>query len=138
MSKEFWFNLPVKDINKSKAFFKEIGFISNPIHDSNAHLGSFFIGDKKVVMMLFPESTFKTFTSNNISNTHKGTEALFNIDAHNRSEVNEMAKKVKSAGGTIYAEPAEKGGWMYACGFVDLDGHRWTILHMDMAKMPTN
>ncbi|RZL18323.1 MAG: extradiol dioxygenase, partial [Pedobacter sp.] len=25
---------------------------------------------------------------------------------------------------------------MYGCGFVDLDGQRWSILYMDMAKMP--
>ncbi|MEO9077636.1 MAG: extradiol dioxygenase [Gelidibacter sp.] len=135
MAKEFWFNLPVKDINKSKGFFKEIGFISNPMHDANDHLGSFFIGDEKVVMMLFLDETFKSFTLNNILNTEKGTEVLFNIDAQNREEVNEMAKKVKLAGGIIYAEPGEKEGWMYGCGFKDLDGHRWTILHMDMDKM---
>ena len=110
MSKEFWFNLPVKDVQKSKAFFKAIGFISNPIHDSNNHLGSFFIGEKKVVMMIFPDETFKSFTSNNISDTDKATEVLFNIDAQNRAEVDEMAKTVKSAGRTIYAEPGEKDG----------------------------
>lgn len=136
MSKEFWFNLPVKDLNKSKTFFKEIGFVSNPMHDSNKHLGSFFIGDKKVVMMLFNEETFKSFTSNNIINTEKGTEVLFNIDAQNREEVDEMAMKVRQAGGIIYGEPSEKDGWMYGCGFKDLDGHRRTILYMDMQKMP--
>lgn len=135
MIKEFWFNLPVKDLKKSKAFFKKIGFTSNPLHDANDHLGSFFIGNKKVVMMLFPEETFKTFTLNDISNTKKGTEVLFNIDAQSREEVDEMAKKVRSFGGSIYAPPGEKDGWMYACGFEDLDCHRWSILHMDFQKI---
>ncbi|MGJ8594051.1 MAG: VOC family protein [Aquaticitalea sp.] len=136
MTKEFWFNLPVKDINKSKSFFKAIGFESNPMHDENEHLGSFYIGDKKVVMMLFPEDTFKTFTANELSDLKKGTEVLFNIGAQNRAEVDDMAKKVKSAGGEIYAEPGEKVGWMYACGFIDLDGHRWSVLYMDLSKIP--
>ena len=25
---------------------------------------------------------------------------------------------------------------LYGCGFVDLDGHRWSVLFMDMNKMP--
>ena len=32
--------------------------------------------------------------------------------------------------------PVESQGWMYACGFEDLDGHRWVMLYMDMSKMP--
>jgi len=136
MAREFWFNLPVKDLKKSKTFFKTIGFESNPMHDNNEQMGSFFIGDKKVVMMLFPEETFISFTSNSISDTEKGTEILFNLDAQNRAEVDEMAKKVTSAGGKIFTKPGEKDGWMYGFGFEDLDGHRWSILYMDMDKRP--
>lgn len=136
MIKEFWFNLSVKDVKKSKTFFKAIGFTSNPMHENADHLASFFIGDKKVVMMLFPNDTFKTFTSNHLVNTSKGTEVLFNIDAQNKTEVDMMTEKVKAAGGIIYAKPETKDGWMYGCGFEDLDGHRWNVLYMDFSKMP--
>jgi predicted lactoylglutathione lyase len=61
---------------------------------------------------------------------------LFSFDAESREEVDEMAKKVKAAGGTLYAEPAENQGWMYGFAFVDPDGHRWNMLYMDMSKMP--
>ncbi|MEO6348274.1 MAG: VOC family protein [Aquaticitalea sp.] len=136
MAKEFWINLPVKDVKASKAFFKAIGFESNPMHENAEHLGSFFIGDKKVVMMLFPEDTFTHFTDNPIGDTTKGTEVLLNIDAANRDEVDEMARKVKAAGGIIYSKPAVAEEWMYVFGFKDLDGHRWCVLHMDFSKMP--
>jgi uncharacterized protein YndB with AHSA1/START domain len=43
---------------------------------------------------------------------------------------------VRKAGGKIYAEPGESQGWMYAFGFEDLDGHRWSMLYMDISKMP--
>lgn len=136
MAKEFWFNLPVNDLKKSKQFFNEIGFTENPHHIDNEHLGSFFIGDKNVVMMLFPVDTFKEFTAHSISNTSAGTEVLFNMDAQSKEEVDAMAKTVKNAGGNIYAAPSEKDGWMYAFGFLDPDGHRWSVLYMDMGKMP--
>ena len=134
--KTFWINLPVKDIEKSREFFKRIGFKENPRFKNADHLASFIIGEQEVVMMLFPEDTFQRFTENGISNTQQGTEVLLNIDAESRSEVDEMAKKVKNAGGTIFAKPAESEGWMYVFGFEDLDGHRWVMLHMELDKMP--
>jgi predicted lactoylglutathione lyase len=47
-----------------------------------------------------------------------------------------MLKKAVNAGGTVFSESEEKDGWMYGCGFADLDGHRWNVLYMDMSKMP--
>ncbi|MEC3965882.1 VOC family protein [Flagellimonas halotolerans] len=134
--KTIWLNLPVKDIKESKEFFKAIGFKENPRHKNAEHLGSFYIGENNFVLMLFPENTFKGFAQNEISDTQKGTEVLINIDAQSKSEVDTMAKTVQKAGGKIFAEPGESDGWMYAFGFEDLDGHRWSMLYMDMEKMP--
>ncbi|MEJ5962067.1 VOC family protein [Pedobacter immunditicola] len=135
-ARQMWFNLPVKDIQKAKVFYKEIGFTPNPMHENADHMASFFIGEKQVVMMLFPEDTFKHFTGHEVSDTSKGTEVLLNIDADSREEVDEMCQIVRNAGGKIYTEPMEAQGWMYAFGFEDPDGHRWAMLHMDMTKMP--
>jgi predicted lactoylglutathione lyase len=136
MIKQIWLNLPVKDIQKSKAFFKDIGFRPNPMHEKAEHMASFFIGENDVVMMLFPEKDFKGFTKNEIADTQKGTEILLNIDAESKAEVDKMAKTVRKAGGTIFAEAGESQGWMYAFGFEDPDGHRWSMLYMDTDKMP--
>jgi len=136
MTKEIWINLPVKDINKSKEFFTKIGFSNNPGLGNSDVSTSFLIGSKKVIIMLFDESVFKNFTRNNIPDTKESTEVLFSFDAESREEVDELAKKVKEAGGTLYGEPGEIQGWMYGCGFCDLDGHRWNVLYMDMIKMP--
>lgn len=133
---QFWFNLPVKDIVKSKEFFRAIGFRENPMHVNNQTLGSFFIGNKETVMMLFPEETLQGFLGNTVTDTTQGNEVLLNIDAQSPAEVDEMAELVRKAGGTVYAEPGESQGWMYAFGFIDLDGHRWSMLYMNMEKMP--
>src|SRR6185436_11940786 len=136
MTKDIWINLPVKDINKSKEFFTKLGFANNPGPGNSDVSTSFLIGSKKVIVMLFAESVFKNFTRNNIPDTKQSTEVLFSFDAESREEVDELAKKVKEAGGTLYGEPGENQGWMYGCGFCDLDGHRWNVLYMDMSKMP--
>ncbi|MGB8703619.1 MAG: VOC family protein [Gillisia sp.] len=133
---QFWLNLPVKDIQKSRAFFKAIGFKENVRHKDAPHLASFYIGKQEVVMMLFPESDFEHFTQHPVTNTSKSAEILLNIDAQSPEEVDKMAELVKKAGGSIYAEPSENQGWMYVCGFTDPDGHRWCCLYMDESKMP--
>ncbi len=136
MVKEFWINLPAKDISKTRTFFKAIGFTENSQFSENPTMASFFVGDKNVVVNFFPETLFKSFSGNEISDTAKGTEALFSIDAQSPGDVDELAKKAVAAGAVLYASPGEKDGWMYGCGFSDLDGHRWNVLFMDFSKMP--
>lgn len=135
ITKEFWINLPVKDVNKSKEFFTKLGFSFDPCHSSSDEAASMVIGNKNVVVMLFKDSMFKNFPKNEIADVKQGTEVLLNIDAETREEVDEMLKKALEAGGTIYGEPEEQG-WLYGGGFADLDGHRWNVLYMDMNKMP--
>lgn len=132
--KNIWLNLPVKDLKTSTAFFKHIGFTLNPNYNRDDG-ASFLIGEKEVVLMLFPEQNFKEFVRHEIADTRKGSEILLNISAESREEVDEMAKKVRKAGGTIFAEPAESEGWMYVFGFMDPDGHRWSMLYMDVSKL---
>ena len=86
--------------------------------------------------MLFAEAVFKKFTGTNLVDTQQASEVLLSIDAESKEEVDAMAKKVIEAGGKLFGKPEEHQGWMYGCGFTDLDGHRWNILYMDTNKMP--
>ena len=47
-----------------------------------------------------------------------------------------MAKKAVNAGGTIFGEPSANQGWMYGCGFADLDGHSLECVVYGYEKMP--
>lgn len=135
MSKEIWINLPVKDVNKSREFFRSIGFNINPNHNTNG-MAAISAGEGKAMVMLFPEATFESFTQCRIADVQKTGESLFSFGADSKNEVDETAKKVQEAGGDIFAKPAERDGWMYGFAFKDLDGHRWNMLYMDMTKMP--
>ena len=134
--KTIWLNLPVKDLQKSKQFFRDIGFRENPMHKEVRHLGSFLIGDSNFVLMLFPEGDIKNYTQNEITDTSKSNEMLINIDAQSKEEVDAFAKMVTKAGGNVYFKPTEVDGWMYILSFADLDGHRWSMLYMEPEKMP--
>lgn len=128
--KSIWLDFPVKDLEKSKAFFKAIGFKENQACKDPA-FGSFFIGDQNFVMMLSSHAKFKEYAHNQVADPKTGTEVMLSVDAQSKAEVDEMAKKVKNAGGNIFSKPQSWEGWMYGFGFEDPDGHRWNVLYMD-------
>jgi predicted lactoylglutathione lyase len=135
MIKQFWLNLPVKDIKKSTEFFSKLGFQFNTQHSTDTS-AALLVGEKNVVVMLFEEPAFKGFANNDVADTTCGTEVLLSIDAQSKEEVDEMAQKAINAGGTSPHKPGEMKGWMYGCLFTDVDGHCWNVLYMDMSKMP--
>lgn len=134
MSNELWINLPVKNVEKSKEFFSQLGFSFDTSYGSPVCAGLQF-GEHKFMIMLFEENTFKSFSKIDLTDTKQSSEVLFSFSAASPAEVDEMAKKVKAAGGNVFSEPTEIQGWMYGFAFTDLDGHRWNQLYMDKSKM---
>ncbi len=134
--KQLWLNLPVKDIPKSRQFFRELGFSFHPMHENSDDAAGLIIGESNAMVMLFPESVFQSFTQHELADTKRGTEVLLSIDAESREEVDEMAQRAVQAGGHLFAPPGESQGWLYGCAFADLDGHRWNVLYMDMSRAP--
>ncbi len=136
MSRELWLNLPVREPERAKAFYTQLGFRLNEQYVSQDGSFSLNVGDNHVVLMLFPESAFRGFAGNAVADSWQGTEVLFSLGANSSDEVDGFALKAERAGGTVISKPGEKGGWMYGCVFADPDGHRWNVVYMDMSKMP--
>jgi len=136
MSRTLWLNLPVREPERAKAFYLQLGFRLNEQYVSQDGSFSLIVGDNQVVLMLFPEAVFRGFAGNAVVDSWQGTEVLFSLGANSRDEVDELALKAERAGGTLFNKPGERGGWMYGCGFADPDGHRWNALYMDLNKMP--
>jgi uncharacterized protein len=136
MRNDIWLNLPVKDLEKSIKFFTHLGFKINPGPGNSVQSASFLVGDNKVVLMLFAQELFVSFTRHALVDTSTGSEVLFSLGASSRKEVDDYAQHAGQAGGIVFAEPGESNGFMYGCGFCDLDGHRWNALYMDMSKLP--
>ena len=132
---QFWFNLPVTDMARSRKFYVDIGMELNEQFEQSDEAVSFLVGVQKIVMMLFPVRTFGHFIQEGAEYITSGNEVLFNLSASSREEVDEMANRVKEAGGEVYAPPSEEQGWMYGMAFSDPDGHKWNVLYMDQQKM---
>jgi predicted lactoylglutathione lyase len=136
MTKEFWVNLPVKDLDRTKEFYTKIGFTFKPLPGNRQDGAMLIMGSRSVQLLFFEESAFRGFSGTEVADTKQCSEVLFSIDASNSDEVNNLAVNVRKAGGNIYSDPAEKDGWMYGFGFSDPDGHRWSVIFMDESKQP--
>jgi len=125
---QIFVNLAVKDLPKSKAFFSALGYSFNP-QFTNDDAACMVISDT-IYAMLLTEPFFKKFTSKELVDAKKSTEAIVCLSAASRAAVEEIVRKAVAAGGRIYNEPQDHG-FMYCHGFEDVDGHQWEFAFMD-------
>ncbi|MDP9601748.1 VOC family protein [Variovorax sp. NFACC27] len=134
-TKQIFVNLPVKNLDKTKAFFAALGYTFNE-QFTDANAACMVVQKDSIHVMLLVEEFFKTFTTKSITDTAKSTEVLLCLSCESRAEVDELVAKAKAAGGTTPTEPKDYG-FMYGHGFQDLDGHLWELVYMDPnAEMP--
>ena len=128
MNTQIYVNLPVKDLERSKAFFGALGFEFNPqFSDQNA---ACMMINPDACVMLLAESFFKGFTHRPIVNAREATEVLVCLSRNSRAAVDEMVAKARAAGGSVPTEPRDHG-FMYQHGFEDPDGHIWELAYME-------
>jgi hypothetical protein len=133
MAQMIFVNLPVKDLNKSVAFFTKLGYTFNPqFTDEKA---TCMIISDTIFVMLLTEPFFQSFITTPISDAKKSTEVIVALSVDNKAAVDEIVKKAVDAGATT-PKPAQDLGFMYSHGFADLDGHLWEYNYMDMSAFP--
>jgi uncharacterized protein len=127
-------NLPVKELAKATEFFGEIGFAFDPQFTNETATRMIISGDTSV--MLCAEPTFEGFVSRQgIADTSRTREVIVGLSADSREQVDELTDKALAAGAHALGEPEDQG-FMYMRGFLDLDGHQWSFIHMDMSAIP--
>ena len=124
------FNLPVKNVEQSKAFFSGLGFEFNPQFPGNENSVAIMIGDNLQVMLI-DQAFFNTLTERESVDTSKYAQMTIALALESREKVDEIVNTAVSLGGKLHAEP-EDDEFMYHWGFVDLDGHLWAINYMNM------
>ncbi|WP_437616937.1 VOC family protein [Sorangium sp. So ce834] len=130
MSHKLFVSLPIKNLERTKAFFKALGFTFNP-KVTGEEAACMLIGEHAYAMLLV-EPFFKTFTKKEICDTATHVEGAFGLSCESRAEVDAMVAKALAGGGKE-AGPPEDHGFMYSRSFEDLDGHHWEVVWMDPA-----
>lgn len=133
MSRQIFVNLPIRDMGRSQAFFRSLGFGFNP-QFTNEQGACMVIADN-IFAMLLVEPFFQGFTKKAIANAHQTTEVLLCLSCESRDEVDSLVQKALAAGGQA-PNPTQDHGFMYTRGFEDLDGHQWELVWMDPNAVP--
>ena len=133
MSRQIYVNLPIKNMERTKAFFTSLGFSFNP-QFTNEQGACMVIADG-IHAMLLVESFFQTFTKKPVADATRSTEVLVCLSCESRAEVDSLVKQAVAAGGTA-PNPPQDHGFMYGHGFTDLDGHIWELVYMDPNAAP--
>ena len=124
-------NLPVAEVDRSKALFAKLGFSFNPmLTDETA--ACMLVGEHAFVMLLSREK-FAEFAKLPIADPTTYALALYCFSVTSRDEVDAVTAAALAAGGTE-VDDAEDHGFMYSRSFYDLDGHAWQVMWMDPAS----
>jgi uncharacterized protein len=133
MARKIFVNLPVRDLERSKAFFAALGFSFNPQFTNDK--GACMVVSEDIYAMLLVEPFFQTFTKKPVANARETTEVLVCLSCDSREEVDDLVRKALAAGGAAPNQPQDHG-FMYAHGFEDPDGHVWELVWMNPSATP--
>jgi uncharacterized protein len=126
MNKQIIFNLPVQDLERSKAFFAALGFTINP-RFSNENALFMNVVDDTLHVMLMTEAFFTSLINKPAVRAREANEVIICLSCESRDEVDTLIALAQAAGARI-PHPPENHGFMYDQGFEDLDGHLWNLV----------
>ena len=131
MTRMIFVNLPVTDLQRSRAFLEALGAVNEPkFTDETA--ACMTLSDSIHVMILTHEK-FSQFTPRPIADANAGSEVLLCLTADSRESVDSTVEQGVRAGGTADPAPKQDYGVMYGRSVADPDGHIWEIMWMDPA-----
>jgi predicted lactoylglutathione lyase len=128
MATNIFVNLPVRDLDASKAFFAKLGFTFNAQFTDDT--AAAMVIDTNIFSMLLTHEKFAQFTSKTIADAHTSSEVLIALSRDSKDAVIALFDKAIAAGAT-QARPGDDYGFMMSRAFSDLDGHIWEIMWMD-------
>ena len=128
-SRMIFVNLPVEDLECSKAFYEALGFVNEPKFTNDA--AAAMVLSDTIVVMLLTRPFYSTFTSKPIADAHSSSEVLLCISCASTTEVDQLAATAAANGGKADVGPKQDMGFMYGRSFEDPDGHIWEPMWMD-------
>ncbi|SDZ07406.1 hypothetical protein SAMN04487939_114109 [Lysobacter sp. yr284] len=129
---QLFVNLPVQDLDRSVAFFTQLGYSFNPqFTDENATC--MLLGENLFAMLLV-RPFFQTFTQKELIDPQRQVQTLVALPVGSREEVDALVDKAVAAGAKAH-EPKDYG-FMYQRAYDDLDGNTWEIFYMDANAQP--
>ena len=126
--KMIFVNLPVADLERSKAFYEALGFTNEPRFTDDT--AAAMVWSDTIFVMILSHDKWKSFTDRPIAPAGS-SEVSLALALGSREAVDEMVEAGAAAGGTADVNPVQDHGFMYSRSFADPDGHIWEVMWMD-------
>jgi predicted lactoylglutathione lyase len=133
MIRQIFVNLPVRDLQRTRAFWEALGFGFDARFTNEQ--GACLEIAENIHAMLLVEPFFQGFTRLPVADARQTTEVLTALSCDSRAEVEALVARAVAAGATTPNPPMDHG-FMFQHGFADLDGHQWEVFWMDEAAAP--
>lgn len=131
MTKMIFVNLPVGNLDRSRAFLEALGAVNEPkFTDETAACMAI---SESIHVMLLTHEKFSQFTPLPIADAKAGSEVLLCLSSDSRESVDSTVERAVAAGGTADPSPKQDYGVMYGRSVADPDGHIWEVMWMDAA-----
>ncbi len=133
MRSQIFLNLPVSDLDKSMAFYAQMGMVNNPqFSDDSAKCMVF---SEEIYVMIMTHERFKTFVTKPIADLSGAISSILSLSVESLEKVNEIVDNALKVGGKEPVE-AKDHGFMQQRTLEDMDGHLWEVFYMDVSKFP--
>ena len=128
MSRMMFVNLPVRDLDRSVAFFSALGFEFNAAFTD--HNATCMVLSEQAFVMLLVQPYYASFTTKPLADPATTSGAILAVSAASRAEVDTLVDAALAHGATPVQDPQDQG-YLYGRSFFDLDGHGWEVMWMD-------
>ena len=132
MTKSIFVNLPVANLQQSKAFYETLGFTNNPQFTDDT--AACMVWSESIFVMLLTHAKWQTFTSRPLPQSGS-SEVMLALTCNSKDAVDQMNDAAVKCGGTADINPKQDLGFMYGRALADLDGHIWEAIWMDPAAI---
>lgn len=130
MAQQVYINLPVKNLETTKAFWSKLGFSFNDQFGDEQ--GACLVISDTIYAMLLTEARYKDFTKKAVADASTTSEVIIALSAESRERVDELTDNALASGGSPAGETQDHG-FMYGRSFQDPDHHNWEVIWMDMS-----
>lgn len=133
MGKQVFINLPVSDLERSKAFYQSLGFINNPAFTDDK--GAAMAWSEDIIVMLVTRVFYQQFIgSKTIADTATQSAALFALSMDSREAVQQFADTARENGGDYYkVDMGMPEDQMFGYEVTDPDGNHWEPVWMNFS-----
>lgn len=120
-------NVPVKNLDKSIAFYTALGFTPHPIFRGDG--ACCMCINEHINIMLQTVEHFKQFTHKPIADSTQATALLLCLHCDSPAHVDQLVSAAIAAGGAASTN-AKDLGFLYTHGFTDPDEYVWILNHI--------